>query len=204
MWQSWQSSSRDSKELTRFQWINQLNSRLDRPNRQQSPLLCISPWNVNFSSTSQPEWIDIQGPVSQKGPLTPIKLMINGRILCRSTVMNYHSEEPKKWMKLRQIRKTETCGKERNLYLRRRKLWGPAHSTWHVCSKKIYSKLKSGSQNGCWSRIIQICNDRFYTSEEHTHNSFRTAGLGSVLRASKITICATTLGPVYTEKSCTG
>ena len=110
-------------------------------------------------------------------------------------------------MKLHQIRKTETCGKEGNLYLRCRKLWGPAYSTRLVYSKrkkKTYSKLKLGSQNGCGPRIIQICNDRFYTSEEHTLNSSHTAGLGLLLRASKMTICATTLGPVYTETSCTG
>lgn len=70
--------------------------------------------------------------------------------------------------------------------------------------KKTYSKLKLGSQNGCGPRTIQICNDRFYTSEEHTLNSSHTAGLGLLLRASKMSICATTIGPVYTETSCTG
>lgn len=71
-------------------------------------------------------------------------------------------------------------------------------------AKKTYSKLKLGSQNGCGPRIIQICNDRFYTFEEHTLISSHTAGLGLLLRASKMTVCASTLGPVYTETSCTG
>lgn len=79
-----------------------------------------------------------------------------------------------------------------------------AHGMFTAKEKKTYSKLKLGSQNGCGPRIIQICNDRFYTSEEHTLNSSHTAGLGLLLRASKMAICATTLGPVYTETSCTG
>ena len=37
--QRWQSSSRPLNELTRFQWINQWNSRLDWPIRQKSSLL---------------------------------------------------------------------------------------------------------------------------------------------------------------------
>ena len=110
------------------------------------------------------------------------------------------------------MKETPPDTKNRNLWKRREPIpvvsqtLGASlqHGMFTAKEKKTYSKLKLGSQNGCGPRIIQICNDRFYTSEEHTINSSHTAGLGLLLRASKMTICATTLDPVYTETSCTG
>ena len=56
MWQSWQSSSRDSNELTRIQWINQWNSRLDCPMRQKSPLLAFLWFTTPLGGCSATEW----------------------------------------------------------------------------------------------------------------------------------------------------
>ena len=108
-------------------------------------------------------------------------------------------------MKLRRIPKAETCGKKGTYTLTS---CGVANSRAQVTANDMFTaknifQAKTGSQNWCRPRIIQIRNDRFYTSEKHTHNSPYTAGLGPLFRARKITIFATMLGPVYMKRGCT-